>query len=166
MSAFETAFFHSAQTSESHARCCGYQWHYFFRLVSVIPLCGIPISDHLHCFQFLTIVDRTAINIYVIYMFLCAHDFSFFKGKYIQVGLLGITLPSIYLTFQETENLFSKMAILHPNQRRMRMPVAAHLQQHLLLFCRDIAIVVKVSLMGSYVQFHLALNQKQFTHNP
>ena len=99
-------------------------------------------------------------------MFLCAHDFSFFKGKYIQVGLLGITLPSICLTFQETENLFSKMAILHPNQQRMRMPVAAHLQQHLLLFCRDFAIVVKVSLMGSYVQFHLALNQKQFTHNP
>lgn len=86
-------------------------------------------------------------------------SFHFFKGKYIQVGLLGITVPSIHLTLQETENLFSRITILHPNQQRMRMPAAAHLQQHLLLFCRDFATVVKVSLVESYIQFLLALNQ-------
>lgn len=109
-------------------------WVIFHCWIYHILFIYLSVDVHLGCFQFVTILNNAAMNIFV-YKFLYTHTFSFLLGRILGIELLG-HMKILYLPFGESAKLFSKV-VAHSHQQCMRILVFPYPHQYLflVLFC-------------------------------
>ena len=124
---------HNSQ--EIHLGCCIYQYfqpviaeQYFMVWMYHRLFNHSLIKGHLDCFQFLSIMDKATVNIYIQVFFVCKHVF-------LSPGYPARRLLTHMVTLQEITKLFSKMAISFciPTRSLRTFPTALYSSQRLVL---------------------------------
>ena len=91
-----------------------------------------PIKVHHNCFQVLTIMNKSAINIHV--DVLCRTKFSILLGWIPRRVINGSYSKGMFHFIINFQTVFqSGCAILHSHQKWMRVPITPHALQHLVL---------------------------------
>ena len=111
-------------------------------LLDVYSFVHFPVSGYLSCVQFLAVLNKAAMNIFV-WVFFCRFVFLFFLGKF-RGSRMELLNHGFCLTLRETAIYFQSDCNILCKRFVQRVPVALHLCQRLMLLDYPLTILVGV----------------------